>query len=280
MGAVFALGMFGMLFIIAGALFFSAILFLILKFVLKKKGLRIFFLISSILSFIASFILAIIPVCFIIMIVSMNVLPPEDFVETDIQIEENGYQKEKFTADGKKYYIITEMSNVSTNITPIYSYIYKDIFESNNNGNYFRINDSSFDIVCDKYGTVFCSEEQMDEVLDYYFDDNNAQWFYEIEDYKIKIDEEMGIVLSGIDENKISDDDKTNIDYEDLTEDPYVLMKYSKDGIMFYQYLYIEKYSLGYLVVFDSLGDNASAYVIEGKLEIYLDNLFNKKGEN
>ena len=44
-------------------------------------------------------------------------MPPEDYVETKITVEENGYQDERFTADGKVYEVIDLYVNNEDTIT-------------------------------------------------------------------------------------------------------------------------------------------------------------------
>ncbi|MBP3392161.1 MAG: hypothetical protein J6L76_05160 [Clostridia bacterium] len=137
-----------------------------------------------------------IPVHFFSFIVVVNVTPPEDFVETDIVIEENGYQDTRFTADGVVYEVldlyVCEEEPLST---PIFTYKYKGFFNASQNGNYYQIeNEPGFHLVSDSFGCLFAPVEEREQILAYYADWANLDGYYddwEERTFKISGDEKQ-----------------------------------------------------------------------------------------
>ena len=131
----------------------------------------------------------------IIVILAASVYSPllwisdEPYVPTDIVIEEEGYQAERFTADGIVYVAVDLYVNYDIyeeRNEPVFSYkAGKTIFSDNyERGNYYRVeNDMDFDLVCDCYYTLFCPEEQKDSVLTYYLEQTDILWYTYNYDY-------------------------------------------------------------------------------------------------
>ena len=88
-------------------------------------------------------------------------MPPSDFVETDIVIEENGYQDARFTADGVVYEVLDFEANDDAYIeNPIFTYKTEGFLNRSQCGNYYKVeNPQGFNIVADYYG--FYSARQM-----------------------------------------------------------------------------------------------------------------------
>ena len=105
MGAVFAIGFFMLLFF-AGIV--SLILGILGIFAFRKnrkegKTSGVVLTIISVILLVIGIIVLLVPIGFFLMIMFMNILPSENYVETAIAIEEDGYQDTRFTAGGVVY---------------------------------------------------------------------------------------------------------------------------------------------------------------------------------
>ena len=111
----------------------------------------------------------------------MNTLPPEDYVETDIIIEENGYQATKFTANNVVYEVLEfELYDSSILTKPIFSYKTQGFLNGSQCGNYYEIeNSQNFNIVSSKTGVLFAPTEEIDKIYDYYKNPNNLDAYYD-----------------------------------------------------------------------------------------------------
>ena len=123
-------------------------------------------------------------------VVWLNTMPPDSYVETDIVIEENGYQDTRFTADGVVYEVLDfEVYEVGD---PVFSYQTEGFWNASQCGNYYVVeNEQGFDLVTDGCGLLFCPIDQKDAVVAYYTDTANLVAYYEDWDREFKLlDEE------------------------------------------------------------------------------------------
>ena len=125
------------------------------------------------------------PIGFASFIVLVNAMPPDGFVETDILIEEDGYQDTQFTADGvvykvTEYYAICDQDE----LTPVFTYKTKGFMNGSQCGNYYSFESSlSFSLVCDELGAVFCPADKLTELNNYYSNPENLiAYFYDWEE--------------------------------------------------------------------------------------------------
>lgn len=174
--------------VIAGILFFFCLFFFGLAAVVAGiVGLILFgkkrkkpFIILSAVALALGVAVSSVPVGFFSFIIEVNMTPPEDFVETEIVIEENGYQSERFTADGVVYEVLEDFSlNLEEEPEAIFSYKEEGIMNRSQWGNYYRWeNEPGFHLVCDGTwgGSVFCPVEEREQVLAYYMDERNWYW--------------------------------------------------------------------------------------------------------
>lgn len=121
---------------------------------------------------IGGIVIAMLPVGFFGFILWVNATPSEDFVETQIVIEESGYQIERFTADGVVYQSLELIPNYDIckeNSVPVFSYKTPGFWNRAQWGNYYALeNDAGFDLIWSPYGGLFCPADQADAVLAHY----------------------------------------------------------------------------------------------------------------
>ena len=118
---------------------------------------------------------------YMVHIVIINSIPPDDFIETEIVIEENGYQSEHFTANGVVYESL-ELSVMSENCISEAVFSYKTVGFMNGSqcGNYYRVeNEAGLDLVCDSFGTIFTPREQLAAANEYYSNIENLCGYYD-----------------------------------------------------------------------------------------------------
>ena len=139
----------------------------------------------------------------------------EDFVQTDITIEESGYQGTRFTADGVVYEVLDFSLVYDGQYEPIFTYKSYDLLNMGDCGNYYAIpNEQDFDLVSDGCGTVFCPESEKEQVIEYYTDASNFNAYYDDwGENRFKI----------TDKEKISVDELADIDFDALPEKSVVL---------------------------------------------------------
>ena len=121
------------------------------------------------------------PVGFFSFIAIVNSIPPEGFVETEIVIEENGYQDTKFTADGVVYevldFVLCDNEDAST---PIFTYKTSGFLNGSQCGNYYAIeNSQDFRLVSDEHGLLFAPTEEKERVIAYYMNTENLCVYYD-----------------------------------------------------------------------------------------------------
>ena len=110
----------------------------------------------------------------------VNSTPPDGFVETEIVIEENGYQDTRFTADGVVYEVLDfEVYDTDAISNPVFSYKTDGFLNRSQCGNYYAIdNNQGFNLVIDEFGLLFCPVEERETVITYYMDIANLDGYY------------------------------------------------------------------------------------------------------
>ena len=163
MGAVAAVIFFIVLFIFAfvGIVLSIVGITVFSKLSKKGKGFAKPLSIVSIVVLIISIILSSIPTFFFAFIAYVNTIPPEDFVETEIVIEENGYQDTKFTANGVVYHSLgLDVFDHSYIKEPVFSYKTSGFLNGSQCGNYYKVeNANNYNLVSDEYGLLFAPEK-------------------------------------------------------------------------------------------------------------------------
>lgn len=185
MGAVFFLVVMAILLGIGAVCLVLAIIFLVAFLAWKKKGQRRKgLLIPMIIFFVAGGLIALVPLSYGAIIIGMNATLPEDYVKTGIVIEENGYQDERFTADGVVYQAVPDISWDSYHendltLTAVFTYKEKGFMHRHEWGNYYSLaNSHGFTMIVSHHGDqVFAPVAQVDEIRDWYLDKEAIQWF-------------------------------------------------------------------------------------------------------
>ena len=168
---------------------------------------------SSVALSIGAFI-ALIPVGFFSFIVIVNSVPPEGFVETEIVIEENGYQDTRFTADGTVYEALElELYNIDAIGAPIFSYKTSGFLNGSQCGNYYAVeNSQGFHLVTDDMGTLFCPTDEKESVIKYYSDISNLCGYYDDWDEREhKLSDEENKAIQAILEADLSSNPKETV---------------------------------------------------------------------
>ena len=140
---------------------------------------RVFTAISAVVLAIG-ILFAVIPSGFFASVVITNATLPDDFAETDIVIEEDGYQDARFTADGVVYETLDLWLYDSTLIgEPVFTYKEAGFMNRSQWGNYYTVdNDHGFRLVSDSLGLLFCPADDKAEVMAYYGDAENTWGYY------------------------------------------------------------------------------------------------------
>ena len=110
------------------------------------------------------------PSLVIALLVIFHSTPPEGFVETDIVIEEQGYQSQRFTADGVIYETLdVYLRGFGMASDAVFTYKVDGFWNASEWGNYFTVeNPHGFRLVCDEYGLLFAPREELDRVKHVY----------------------------------------------------------------------------------------------------------------
>ena len=126
-------------------------------------------------------IITLMPVGFFTFIVIVNSMPPDGFVETEVVIDENGYQDTRFTADGVVYEVLDfEVYDTDAISNPIFSYKTDGFLNGSQCGNYYAIdNNQGFNLVSDEFGLLFCPIEETESVIAYYTEISNLDGYYD-----------------------------------------------------------------------------------------------------
>ncbi len=129
-----------------------------------------------------SVLITVLPVGWGVFLFKVNTDIPDDYVETEIVIEENGYQEKAFTANGVKYECVEIEDVVACGeeyfSNPIFSYRTENFADRDLWGNYYKIeNENGFNIVAGMFGQFFCPVDEKEKVTAFYNDDNNFAWW-------------------------------------------------------------------------------------------------------
>lgn len=202
MGALFAIIFFLVLLAIGTFGIIAGIVGLIISRKRKMAGKPISRVLTVVFAIVLSISISItlIPVGFFSFIVIVNTMPPDGFLETEIVIDENGYQDTRFTADGVVYEVLDfQVYNNNAISNPIFTYKTAGFLNGSQCGNYYAIdNNQNFNLVSDEFGLLFCPVEERECVITYYTDIANLDGYYDD--------------LEG-QEFKLSDDGKEAIQY-------------------------------------------------------------------
>lgn len=273
---------------IAGVMFFLVVLVvglcgiglgvagLIVNRILKKRQKKAHLVIGvlSIVAIAVSSVITLIPVGFFSFIIYVNSTPPDDFVETDIVIEENGYQSERFTADGTVYVALSftgDSDYLNEHSHPVFSYKTHGFMNGALCGNYYQVdNGHGFTLICDDMSTLFCPEDEKDAIEAFYADESRQSYFCNGE----KIPEELD---SKLNESLNYEEDTTVIPRDGLDE--ITIEKRSDDGIVVFDFHFLISYNGSLYLIHISRYDtvDASALPRDVSNEI-LSFLNNKKG--
>jgi len=110
--------------------------------------------------------------------------PPEGFVETEIVIEEKGYQAERFTADGITYEALgIYVVDPSVIGDAVFTYKVDGFLQRIHWGNYYTVtNGNGFSLVCDASGLLFAPTKDLETVITYYSAIKNMHLYYVTQD--------------------------------------------------------------------------------------------------
>lgn len=204
MGAIAAIIFFVFLLIVGTIGLVAGAIGLIISRKKRKKGKPI----SKVLTVVFAIVLSIsipitlIPVGFFSFIVIVNTMPPDGFVETEVVIDENGYQDTRFTADGVVYEVLDfQVYDNNAISNPIFTYKTVGFLNGSQCGNYYAINNNQdFNLVSDEFGLLFCPVEEREHVITYYTDIANLDGYYddwEGREFKLSDDEKEAIQYFG-----------------------------------------------------------------------------------
>ena len=203
MGALFAILFLGFLFVIGVIGIAVGVVGLIVCGKRKKAGELSGRILTVVFAIVLSigFVIALIPVGFFSLIVIVNSVPLDGFVETDIVIEENGYQDTRFTADGVVYEVLDFQIYDSDAISePIFTYKTAGFLKGSQCGNYYAVeNYQGFNLVSDEFGLLFSPIEERERIIAYYTDLENLCGYYDDwDDREFKLsDDDAGAICFG-----------------------------------------------------------------------------------
>ena len=173
------------------------------------------------------------PIGFASFIVIVNTLPPDGFVETELVIEENGYQDTKFTVYGMvfeatEYYL----ANDETVLTPYFTYKTKGFLNGSQCGNYYKFEaNGGFPLVCDEFGTIFCTYNKKPDLEQYYSDPQNLTAYYDNgEETRKELSETDYNALQGFLKNDLNSLNSQSMVADDSEQ--FVIDITGKDGII------------------------------------------------
>lgn len=177
--------------------------------------------------------ITVLPVGFFSFIILVNTLPPDGFVETDIIIEEDGYQDTRFTANGVVYEV-TEyyVSDTEIELVPIFTYKTKGFLNGSQCGNYYKFEaNGGFPLVCDEFGTIFCTYNKKPDLEQYYSDPQNLTAYYDNgEETRKELSETDYNALQGFLKNDLNSLSSQSMVADDSEQ--FVIDITGKDGII------------------------------------------------
>ena len=183
MGAIAAIVFFVFLLIVGTIGLVAGAIGLIISRKKRKKGKPISKVLTVVFAIVLSIsiLITLIPIGFFSFIVIVNTMPPDGFVETEVVIDENGYQDTRFTADGVVYEVLDfQVYDADAISDPIFTYKTDGFLNGSQCGNYYAINNNQdFNLVSDEFGLLFCPVEEKERVITYYTDISNLDGYYD-----------------------------------------------------------------------------------------------------
>ena len=147
--------------------------------IFSNKGLVIGLLIALI---VVGAILLLLPLGVGAYIMWTNFLLDVSTPETNIVIEEEGYPGETFTTDGVVYEMLPiypDFDYCFDHSEPVFTYTWQGVLGQNYPGTLYRVeNPQDFDLIWDGCDVLYCSAQQVDEVMAYYSSLEGIQWTY------------------------------------------------------------------------------------------------------
>lgn len=221
----------------------------------------------SIILLIIGIIVLLVPIGFFLMIVFMNTLPPENYVETGIVIEEDGYQDTRFTAAGVVYEALgLPTYSVKGVTTPVFSYKTSGFWNGSQCGNYHLVeNTQDFQLVCDDNGKLFCPVDDKERIYTYYTDAVNMCYYYsnyENWEEEILLSEQIQSVLRTFLDRDLKTLAKTKMISEEA--DGFIIQEVSKDKLVYvtdYQFAVIGD-ALYYIYEGNRMDDGKIEYIL------------------
>lgn len=259
MGVVFFV-VFLLLLLGFGAIFsVVSLVFLILLTRKKRAGMKHRKLLITVCSVILgiSLIVTAVPIGCFAFTIFVNVLPPHDYVDTGIVIAEDGYQSERFTANGTVYEAL-DMSTCHSNVgEAVFSYKKSGFLNGSQCGNYYRVeNPHGFDLVCDRYDNLYCPAENAQKIKAYY-DSGSTNWYMDADrdstgtsySENTRVDDELAGMLDYYYESPLH---RQPVIYDRIEESVAVyLYCSSSDNVVLHDIEYLE-YSDGRMYVSES----------------------------
>ena len=145
----------------------------------SNKGLVIGLLIALI---VVGAILLLLPVGVVGYVMWTNFLLDATTPEIGITIEEAGYPGETFTADGVMYEMLPvypDFDYCFDHSEPVFGYTWQGVLGQNYSGTLSRVeNPQNFDLIWNDCDTMYCTTDQVDEVMAYYSSLEGIQWTY------------------------------------------------------------------------------------------------------
>lgn len=186
----------------------------------KKVLSRVFLIVSPIIM-VLSIITLYFPSSFFGFIITINSTPPESFVETEIQIEENKYQDTVFTADGIVYEALyLELYNNDIPKKPIFHYKPEGFLNKREWGNYYLVeNENGFTLISDEMGRLFSPIDEKEVILNYYSNINNySGYYYDWEESYIKLsDNQFDLIIDFVSNESHIKETKRFNEYDDFS---------------------------------------------------------------
>lgn len=183
MGAIAAIVFFVFLLIVGTIELVVGAIGLIISRKKRKKGSPIPKALTIVFAVLLSIgiLITFITVGFFSFIVIVNIMPLDGFVETEVVIDENGYQDTRFTADGVVYEVLDfQVYDTDAISNPIFTYKTAGFLNGSQCGNYYAINNNQdFNLVSDEFGLLFCPVEERERVITYYTDIANLDGYYD-----------------------------------------------------------------------------------------------------
>ncbi len=279
MGVIFGILFLVILFLTGLAGIVAGIIGLVISFKRKKaeKPFPKFLTVIFAVILASGILTTIIPVSSLSLLVLMNTLPPEDFVETDIVIEEDGYQDTRFIADGVVYEVLDlRLYDSHAACNPIFSYKTKGFLNGSQCGNYYDIeNRQGFNLVSDAYGALFSPVEEKERITEYYANPQNLYGYYDdFDGCEFKLSDEESEAVKGLMTLDITSLPQETIISEEAEE--FTIIISCNDGLVYVEsYWFLALDGEIYYVESSMLADNGGfEYTLTGLPEEVSSTLF------